>query len=139
MNNKEKDQYITRGVGNYQICVLKDNEKYFFIIPLNFMQEDKIIYTNKNKFLVLRHAFIEDKEFLNFALNSNQEIYVDINSNHEIYKYKDYQNIYRAKSKFKGKIKYISIENSLDSASGYKIVIELIESDLFYNIKNIIG
>ena len=131
-NNKEKDQYIIRRVGNYQIGVLTDNEKYSFIIPLNFIQEDKIICTNKNKFLVLRHAFIEDKDFLNFAFNSNQEICVDINSNHEAYINEDNQNVYMAKSKFKGKIKYVSIENSLDSASGYKIIIELTESDLFY-------
>lgn len=136
-NMINKDQYTIRGVGNYQIGVLKDDEKYSFIVPLNLMQEDKIICTNKNKFLVLRHAFIEDKDFLNFIFNNNQEINVDINANHEIHTYKDYQNVYRAKSKFKGKIKYISIENSLGSASGYKIVIKLIETDLFYSIENI--
>lgn len=138
MNNKEKDQYVTRGVGNYQICVLRDNENYSFIVPLNFMQEDKIIYTNKNKFLVLRHVFIEDKEFLNFIFNNNQEICVDVNSNHQVYKYEDYNNIYMAKSKFKGKIRYISVENNLESSSEYKIIIELSESDLFYKIENII-
>lgn len=130
MNKKEKDQYIVRGVGNYQICVLKDNGNHSFIVPLNLIQEDKIISANKNKFLVLRHAVIEDKDFLNFVFNNNQDIYTNINCNHEVYILNDNENVYRAESKFKGKIKYISIENSLDSASEYKVVIELIESDL---------
>jgi hypothetical protein len=134
---EEKDQYIIHGVGNYQICVLKDNGKYSFIAPLNYIQEDKIISSSKNKFLVLRHAIIEDKDFLNFAFNNHQDVYVDINANHDAYIVNDYENRYRADSKFKGKIRYISIENSMGVAIAYKIVIELSESHLFYNIKNI--
>jgi hypothetical protein len=134
MKKDEKDQYIIRGVGNYQICILKDSENHSFIVPLNLIQEDKIISSNKNKFLVLRHAVVEDKDFLNFVFNNNQDIFADINSNHEVYLLNEGEKAYRAESKFKGKIKYIRMENSLDTMSGYKIVIELNESKLFYNI-----
>lgn len=137
MHKKGKDQYIIRGVGNYQICVLKNNGNHSFVVPLNLMQKDKIISSSKNKFLVLRHAVIEDKNFLNFVFNSNQDIYVDIYSNHEVQIFNNIDNVYRAESKFKGKIKYISIENSLDNTSRYKIIIELSESKLFYNVNKL--
>ncbi|HHX66467.1 MAG TPA: hypothetical protein GX708_00220, partial [Gallicola sp.] len=63
---KELEKYVIKGVGNYQLCAIKKNGSYSFIVPLNYIQEDKIIKSKNKQFLVLRHAIIKDVDFINF-------------------------------------------------------------------------
>ena len=132
---KERDKYVINGVGNYQLCVKKENGGHSFIIPLNYIQEDKIIKSKNKQFLVLRHAIIEDVDFINFAMNNRDKIIFDINANHKIL-YDN--NNYHGESKFKGNLIYMSLEHECQSVGIYKIVIELSEINLMCQInKNI--
>jgi len=128
---KELEKYVIKGVGNYQLCAIKKNGSYSFIVPLNYIQEDKIIKSKNKQFLVLRHAIIKDVDFINFAMNNRNEIIFDINANHKIL-YDN--NNYHGESKFKGNLIYMSLENECQSAGTYKIVIELSETNLMCQI-----
>lgn len=129
---KELEKYVIKGVGNYQLCVKKENGGHTFIVPLNYIQEDKIIKSKNKQFLVLRHALIEDIDFINFVMNIRNEIIFDINANHEML---CDNNICHGESKFVGSLVYIALEHEYRSAGTYKIVIELTESNLMYKIK----
>jgi len=131
---KERDKYVINGVGNYQLCVKKENGGHSFIIPLNYIQEDKIIKSKNKQFLVLRHAIIEDVDFINFAMNNRDEIIFDINANHRLQSIFDNKDCV-GESRFVGSLVYMVLEHECQSAGTYKIVIELSESNLMYKIK----
>lgn len=128
---KELEKYVIKGVGNYQLCVKKENGGHSFIIPLNYIQEDKIIKLKNKQFLVLKHAFIEDIDFINFIMNSRDEIVLDINANHEMLS--DNSKCH-GESKFIGRLFCMTLEHECRSAGIYKIVIELSETNLMCQI-----
>ena len=135
---KERDKYVIKEVGNYQLCVRKANEvnvKHSFIVPLNYMNSDKIIKSRNKTFLVLRHAIIEDFDFLNFAMNTKEKILMDVNANHIVMNIEDgIEHI--GESKFVGELMYMSLEQVVHEINGYKIIIELNEIALFCKIKD---
>ena len=128
---KELEKYVINGVGNYQLCVKKENGGHSFIIPLNYIQEDKIIKLKNKQFLVLKHAFIEDIDFINFIMNSRDEIIFDINANHEMLC--DNSKCH-GESKFIGRLFCMTLEHECRSAGTYKIIIELSETNLMCQI-----
>lgn len=135
--NKEIDKYVIKGVGNYQLCVVKSNGNHSFVVPLNYIQEDKIIKSKSKQFLVLRHVVIEDIKFINYAINSTNEIVFNVYSNHELIKL-DNENIkYRGESNFKGKLVYMVLEQNMNSYATYKIVIELSKTNFLNSIKEV--
>lgn len=131
---EKQEKYVINGVGNYQLCVIKENGNHLFVVPLNCMCEDKIIKAKEKQFLVLRHAVIEDIDFINFTMNNQNKIAFEIYANHRIqcgFDNKDYV----GESKFKGCLVYMSLEHECRSAGTYKIIIELSETNLMYQIK----
>jgi hypothetical protein len=131
---QESEKYVVNGVGNYQLCVIKENGNHPFIVPLNYICEDKIIKAKDKQFLVLRHAIIEDLDFINFTMNNENKITFQIYANHRIQDVFDDKD-YFGKSTFKGFLVYMSLEHDCGGAGTYKIVIELSESNLMYEIK----
>jgi hypothetical protein len=121
---KEYNQYVIKGVGNYQLCITKDNNNPSFVVPLNYIQEDRIIKSKSKQFLVLRHVIVEDIDFINFVANTTNDILFNIYSNHKLIKVSDDYTEYRGESNFKGKLVYMNIEQNIDSYSTYKIIIE---------------
>lgn len=130
---KELEKYVIKGVGNYQLCVVKENGNPPFVIPLNYMCEDKIIKTKEKQFLVLRHVFIEDIDFINYTMNNRNRITFEIFANHRIQNGFDNKD-YIGESKFKGYLVYMSLEHECRSVGTYKIVIELSESNILHQI-----
>ena len=136
--DKERDKYVIEEVGNYQLCVIKENKyhiKHTFIVPLNYINSDKIIKLRNKTFLVLRHAIIEDFDFLNFVMNTKEKILLDVNANHIIMNIEEGIECF-GKSKFVGELIHMSLEQSTGEVGDYKIIVELNDIDLFYKIKS---
>lgn len=115
--------FVNVGVGNYQICFDED-----FIIPLNYIQEDNVICTDKKNFIVLRHAFVDLQAFSKISRMHNNKI-DHVNCIHINYIY-DEDRYELVSSKLLGcSLKYIVWENECNEASSCKIVIEFEEMD----------
>jgi len=125
---RQEMDFVGVGVGNYQICFDEN-----FVVPLNAMQEDKIIYTDKKNYIVLRHAFVDLSMFAKLSKMHDNKIKL-VNCNH-IDMLEDGEFGLISSSFTSCNLKYVSWENDCESFSSCKIVIEFDNMDAFRKIE----
>ena len=126
----EDKEYSIMGVGNYQLCFSKH-----CIIPLNRMQEDKIILAKTKKFLVLRHATF-DFEYLTRIFRMHGDKIERINMSHEGMMLADNNKKVISSIIKNAKLRYVAQEGECAEFAGLKIVIEFDHIEFADRVKN---
>jgi len=136
---KEDSKYVIEGVGNYQLCFKGDEDTFKLIVPLNYVQEDKIIKGKNKSWLVIRHATV-DMNLIPLMMELPYNAKLLINGNHKIMDC-DEDKAYILETQYQDCVmSYMVLENKSDSFGSYKLIFKLTEGGkIFINKKEIYG